>query len=348
MQRVPLSTAPAVVPITHHTSLTIQQPTASAELHAAFEQLTTDPSSRFLIASVSGETIVPRDTVAASSDFLSDLSLLAPHLTPNEALYILLRQSSGAEQPPRFVAVTYVPDAAPVRQKTLTASTRLALVRQLGGEHFAETIFATTAEELSAEGWRRHEAHVAGAAPLTEEEQNLVGIKEQEALESSSTAARRVQTSGHLSMQVQDGVIEALKGLPEGEANMVQLDIDVANETFRLVSTTTASAAELGGAIASDAPRYSFYRHDAAPDGSRPILFIYSCPPTSKVKERMVYAASRGFAIHLAEKEAGLEIHKRLEFGSPEDIGPSTIDEEFVVREEKKTGFSKPKRPGRR
>ncbi|OJD36137.1 actin monomer binding protein [Diplodia corticola] len=326
--------------------------TASAELHAAFEKLTTDPSSRFLIASVSGETIIPRDTIPASSDFLSDLSLLAPHLTPNEALYILLRQSDASstdsDATTRLVAVTYVPDAAPVRQKTLTASTRLALVRQLGGEHFAETVFATTAEELSAEGWRRHEAHVAGAAPLTEEERNLVGIKEQEALESSSTAARRVQTSGHLSMEVQEGVVEALRGLPEGEANLVQLDIDVANETFRLVSTTTASAAELGSVIAADAPRYSFYRHDAGPDGSRPILFIYSCPPTSKVKERMVYAASRGFAIHLAEKEAGIEIHKRLEFGSPEDIGPSTIDDEFVVREEKKTGFSKPKRPGKR
>lgn len=89
-------------------------------------------------------------------------------------------------------------------------------------------------------------------------------------------------------------------------------DIDVPNETFRLVSTTTVSAAELGNSIAPDAPRYSFYRHDAAPDGSRPILFIYTCPPTSKVKERMVYAASRGFALHLAEKEASIEIHKRV------------------------------------
>ncbi|KAK0659500.1 Twinfilin-1 [Lasiodiplodia hormozganensis] len=322
--------------------------TASAELHTAFEKLTTDPSSRFLIASVSGETIIPRESVAAQSDFYSDLSQLAPHLTPNEALYILVRQSSGDESA-RFVAVTYVPDAAPVRQKTLTASTRLALVRQLGGEKFAETFFATTAEELSAEGWKRHEAHVAGAVPLTEEEQNLVDIKEAEALESGGTGARRVQTSGHLSMQVQDGIVEALKSLPENDgANLVQLDIDVPNETFRLVSTTTVSAAELGSSIAPDAPRYSFYRHDTAPDGSRPILFIYTCPPTSKVKERMVYAASRGFAIHLAEKEASIEIHKRLEFSNPDEIGATTIDEEFAPKEEKKTGFSKPKRPGRR
>lgn len=106
----------------------------------------------------------------------------------------------------------------------LTASTRLALVRQLGSEHFAETFFATTAAELTADGWRRHEQHVEGAAPLTEEERNLEGIKAAEALESGGTGARRVQTSGHLSMEVGDGVVEALKGLAEGsEANLVQL-----------------------------------------------------------------------------------------------------------------------------
>ncbi|KAH7061169.1 hypothetical protein B0J12DRAFT_646775 [Macrophomina phaseolina] len=322
--------------------------TASAELHSAFQKLTTDPSLRFVIASIKDETILPRDTIAAQSDFLSDLSLLAPHLTPNEALYILLRQSEPSSNDQRFVAVTYVPDSAPVRQKTLTASTRLALVRQLGSEQFAETFFATTAEELSADGWKRHEAHVAGAVPLTEEEQNLVDIKEAEALESGGTGARRVQTSGHLSMEVQDGINEALKGLGAGaEENLVQLDIDLSSETFRLVSNTKVAASDLSSAIAADAPRYSFYRYDA-PDGSHPILFIYTCPPTSKVKERMVYATSRRFALYLAESDAGLEIHKRLEFGSPEDITPGTIDEEFAPKEEKKAGFSKPKRPGRR
>lgn len=63
--------------------------------------------------------------------------------------------------------------------------------------------------------------------------------------------------------------------------------------------------------IAGDAPRYSFYRH-ATPDGQQPIVFIYTCPPASKVKERMVYAASRGFAVYLAEKEAGIPIAKRV------------------------------------
>jgi twinfilin-like protein len=40
-----------------------------------------------------------------------------------------------------------VPNAAPVRQKMLFASTRLTLVRELGGEHFPESIFTTEASQ---------------------------------------------------------------------------------------------------------------------------------------------------------------------------------------------------------
>ncbi|KAK8252402.1 hypothetical protein HDK77DRAFT_460656 [Phyllosticta capitalensis] len=316
----------------------------STELHSAFNSLVNDESSRFLLATITDESLVPLETIPSQSpsNFHADLALLAPHIKPNEALYILLRRS-----PSRFVAVTYVPQTAPVRQKMLFASTRLTLVRELGGEKFEESIFATDANELTAEGWARHEAHVAGDQPLTQEEQDLQGIKEAELQESGGTGARRVQTSGHLSMSVGEGAVEALKGLKEGrEENLVQLKIDVQTETIILVSSTAgATAASLSTSIANDEPRYTFYRHTS--DGN-PILFIYTCPGTSKVKERMVYAASRGFAVLLAEQEAGLPIAKRLEFSSPEDIGPDAIDEEFAPKEEKKTGFAKPKRPGRR
>ena len=52
----------------------------------------------------------------------------------------------------------------------------------------------------------------------------MQGIKEAELQESGGTGARRVQTSGHLSMSVGEGAVEALKGLKEGgEENLVQL-----------------------------------------------------------------------------------------------------------------------------
>lgn len=101
---------------------------------------------------------------------------------------------------------------------------------------------------------------------------------------------------------------------------LVPQKIDVQTETIILVSSTAgATAASLSTSIANDEPRYTFYRHTS--DGN-PILFIYTCPGTSKVKERMVYAASRGFAVLLAEQEAGLPIAKRVSAVPPVLLAP--------------------------
>ena len=69
----------------------------------------------------------------------------------------------------------------------LFASTRLTLIRELGGEHFTESVFCTEADELSEKGWEKHVKHTESANPLTAEEQSLQDIKEAEALESRGT-----------------------------------------------------------------------------------------------------------------------------------------------------------------
>ena len=118
-----------------------------------------------------------------------------------------------------------MPNAAPVRQKMLFASTRLTLTRELGSENFGETLFVTEAEELTKAGWRRHEAHGEAANPLTQEERDLEDIREAEALESRGTAGKgRVGGGGRIAMQAEEGVREAIAGLSAaGEGNLVQL-----------------------------------------------------------------------------------------------------------------------------
>ena len=111
--------------------------------------------------------------------------------------------------------MTYVPDAAPVRQKMLFASTRLTLVRELGGEHFRETIFATTAEELSGRGFEKHDKHSKLEAPLTEEERSLGEVKRAEMEAGSGTGTREIHLSKSLAMPVGESALEALKQLGE-------------------------------------------------------------------------------------------------------------------------------------
>ena len=78
------------------------------------------------------------------------------------------------------------------------------------------------------------------------------------------------------------------------------------------------------------------------------VIFIYTCPSQSKIKERMMYASSRARVVSLAESEAGLEIAKRLEGSEPGEFTQDVLAKEFEVRKEESKGFARPKRPGRK
>jgi twinfilin-like protein len=133
---------------------------------------------------------------------------------------VILRRHESA---PALVAVTYVPDTAPVRQKMLFASTRLTLVRELGTEHFRETLFATTPEELSPAGFEKHDAHSALEAPLTEEEKSLGEVRRAEQEAGTGTATREIHLSTHMTTPIADDALEALKELAAEQRSLVML-----------------------------------------------------------------------------------------------------------------------------
>lgn len=119
--------------------------------------------------------------------------------------------------------MTYVPDTAKVRQKMLFASTRLTLVRELGTEHFRETIFVTTKAELTPEGFDKHDKHTAMEAPLTEQEKSLEDIKRAEAEAGSGTSSRQIHHQT-MAMPVKDDALAAMKELTEdGGKTLVML-----------------------------------------------------------------------------------------------------------------------------
>jgi twinfilin-like protein len=91
-----------------------------------------------------------------------------------------------------MVAVTYIPSTAPVRAKTLFASTRATLVKELGIE--GGTLFATEAAEvLEPREWEERERQ-GGAGPdealLTREERELQSVKRAEEEERHGTKGR--------------------------------------------------------------------------------------------------------------------------------------------------------------
>lgn len=322
---------------------------ASQELKSALGSLITSSSQRGIIATIQNETIVTASTISSSaSTFVDDLSNLQPHIKDNAALYILLRRADSLSDPDKsLVAVTYVPNAAPVRQKMLFASTRLTLVRELGGEHFAESVFTTEASELTPSGWEKHVAHTESENPLTAEEQSLQDIKAAEALESRGTRGQGLAQGGKLAIRADDEIAGALKKLGQGGTdNLVQLRMDGASETLKLVSSSSATPSTIASAIDPKEPRYAFYRHD---DPDATIVFISTCPSAAKIRERMLYAASRGNVVSLAQGDGGLKVVKKLEATNPDEVTEQVILDEFKVeKKEESKGFAKPKRPGRR
>jgi twinfilin len=229
----------------------------------------------------------------------------------------------------------------------LFASTRLTLVRELGGEHFPESLFCTEKEELTAQGWEKHKAHVESGNPLTKEEQELEGIREAEALESRGTQGQSLAQGGRIAIRADADISSALQTLGQaGPDNLVQLRMDVPTETLQLVSSSSATPSSLSSEIDKTEPRFTFYRHD---DPGASIVFISTCPSGAKIKARMLYAASRSNVISLAQSEGGLKVAKRIEATNPDEITEQVIAEEFkVAAVEEKKGFAKPKRPGRR
>ncbi|KAI5855097.1 actin depolymerizing protein [Durotheca rogersii] len=330
---------------------------ASQELVSRFNELLSDPGLFGLLVTISDEALAPLATLrraSSSSDFADDLGQLAPHLGADAPLYALLRRHAAA---PHLVAVTYVPDAAKVRQKMLFAATRLALVRELGSEHFRETLFATAPDELTPDGFARHDRHAALAAPLTDEERDLAAVKRAEAEAGAGTAVREIHLSKTMNMPVATDALVALSELGRGDGSgLVMLKINHDTEVVELVAddSTPASIAELVGVISATEPRFTFFRYRAAPphggEARDVVLFFYTCPPsaaTKGIKFRMIYPLMKRAVLQVATGEAGVAVEKKFEVEDPAEITEQSVLEDLFPEAETKTQFRRPKRPGR-
>jgi len=325
---------------------------ASQELQAQFTSLLETPSTFGLLVTIEKESLVPSTTLPSTgSSFSDNLSSLQSHLKPNAALYAILRRFDDA---PQFLAVSYVPDEAPVRQKMLFASTHLTLVRELGTEHFRETIFATTAEELSAAGFKKHDAHTKLEAPLTEEEQTLGEVKRAEQEAGAGTGTREIHLSKNLNMPVEADAIAALREIgEEGGRVVTMLKINPQTEVVELVpeSPNPSNITELVQAISTTEPRFTFFRFKHTHNGTEqsPILFLYTCPATStkSIKQRMLYPLMKRAVVTIAETEAGLKLDKKFEVEDPSEITEQGVLDDLHPKATARQGFSRPKRPGR-
>ncbi|KAF3483342.1 twinfilin A [Arthroderma uncinatum] len=368
--------------------------TVTAELQNAFASFLSDPSIFCLPIAITNEQLVALETIPFSSatgssndgnsQFYASLPSLSGLLQPKTPIYLLLRRSSE-NAAVGLIALTYVPSNSPVRSKTLFASTRTTLVRELGSEKFSDNIFATDVEEvLDEEEWRERELDMnakSGAGGtigdsrldelMGEQERELNAVRRGEN-DARDTWKRRMdigiggtvgnngqgQSSGSgasdssVLFKTGEGVEDALQSLGQNGAAVLLIGskklwqtIDVQTETLNLVGTESNVAPDsLSGFIPGSNPQYTFYRH---PDSSE-LIFIYTCPSGSSIKQRMLHASSRAGMLMWAARN-GVSVNHKIEASEADEITADRLKDEISPPvEEVKKAFARPKRPGKR
>lgn len=309
----------------------------SEDLSRSFSSLAS--TTRALKISILHEALMPNGELKASGTFEEDFDEISSLVRDDEAAYIMVRQEDGL-----YVFVSFVGESAKVKDKMMYASTRNTVSRELGSAKFASSYFATTRDELSYTSFARQEKGAIAEAPLSDKEKDLRDVKEAEG-ENHNTSTKRAIVSSGVSFPISKQAREALNVLKTTSVSrMVSLSINMISETIELEDDSEIDIDGLSSAVPADAPRYTFFAwvHELGGKGITTQCFIYTCPGSSKVRERMLYSSNRqgiisssGISIDHKYESEELDIHDLKNRVNP-------------PQETKSTGFSRPKRPGKK
>ncbi|XP_066284998.1 twinfilin-1-like isoform X1 [Branchiostoma lanceolatum] len=137
---------------------------------------------RAIKVSIENETLVLSDSGLADGTFEEDWdTIVLPMLEEKQPCYIFYRldsrESHGGFE---WLFLAYSPDLAHVREKMTYAATRATLKKEFGQGQIKEEVFGTTPEDISLAGYHKHLQAQNAPAPLTEAEEELRYIKQQE------------------------------------------------------------------------------------------------------------------------------------------------------------------------
>ncbi|KAJ2518529.1 Twinfilin-1 [Coemansia sp. RSA 1939] len=312
----------------------------SSDLSAKFVDALSAGTTRALKVSIVGETLEATGNLQTLGTLEEDMDRLHSLLEETEPCYLLVRldggngsTGDGTQQPAgnKWMFCSYVPDSAKVRAKMLYASTKATVTKTLGESYFIDDIFGTDAQDFSASGYRRHRQHVDSGAPLTEREEEMQRIRDLEgysAADMPTMDSRRTHVSG-ATCPLTDGARTALSDYARGTVNIVVLAIDPRSETVDVDrAETLQSHDDVAPALPANAPRFVFYWYDSSTS-----LFVYSCPASCGMRERMVYSSFRHGLLTTAQDSLGVAVHAKFEVDDPKtELSAQALAQEVADR----------------
>ncbi|KAG2120031.1 actin depolymerizing protein [Suillus clintonianus] len=305
----------------------------SPELTKEFADAVETKNVRFIKVIIQDESLVSVTSLSVTESLNEDLVQLQDHLEEKEPCYILARLD---DPPSEWLAISYVPDFANVRDKTLYASTRGSLTKSLGSTVFTDSLFATSKADVTPESYEAHKKHQAAPKPLSAREQEIANIKaaEREAGNSyEGSNARKNHIGQRVGLSWSSDAEDAVKGLgSRDDSRIVILKIEPSTESLELDSFADVTVDHLSSSIPSDQPSYVFYAWtNSYSQSGGDIVFIYSCPTTSPVRYRMLYS-SAAMSTYLAAKDLLAEIGSTFPLATKriETSDPTELDEAFL------------------
>jgi len=273
-----------------------------------------------------------------------------PLVDPDQPAYFLYRMDEKDSSGYLWIFISWSPDHAHTRQKMLYASTKATFKKEFGQGQIKDEYFASTREEMTLSGYRRHLASEAGPGPLSREEEEMKEIKETETRVDIGVDTKQ-QTMSSLAFPMERDALMALEDFLKKGHDYVQLSIDLANETILLKKKGVYAVEDLPSLVPEDGARYHLFRfkHQFQGEATSSIVFIYSMPGYSvSIKERMLYSSCKNAVVEIIEKHYNIEIAKKIEIDSGAELTEQFLQNEVhPVAISTKPKFSKPAPPSK-
>ncbi|EDW24604.1 GL24238 [Drosophila persimilis] len=306
---------------------------------------------RVVKVSIENEQLSCSATADVKKDWERDYDkLLGPLLEETVPCYILYRLDAKIPLGHSWLLISWIPDTASIRQKMVYASTKATLKTEFGSAYITEELHATTLEETTLEGYRKHKRDFAAPAPLTTREEELKELRKTEVHTEISTNTRH-QTLGGISCPLTDATVASVQDLVRGNYDYLQFRIDLEEERIHVSHAAQVELSALPKQVPEDHARYHLFlfRHTHEGDYQESYVFVYSMPGyTCSVRERMMYSSCKApFLEQLAA--LGVDVVKKLEIDNGNELTEAyLLDELHPKKILHRPAFAKPKGPPNR
>uniref|UniRef100_U5EWR4 Twinfilin n=1 Tax=Corethrella appendiculata TaxID=1370023 RepID=U5EWR4_9DIPT len=323
---------------------------ANAELLKFFGKCK-DGKTRVIKISIKNEELTLIDHKKVDKDWEKDYDKCVKSLIEDDVpCYVLYRLDPKTPIGHAWLLISWTPDSATVREKMLYASTKATLKLEFGSANIKEELHATSKDETTLDGYFKHKKAFSAPNPLTTREEELEELKRNEVKTDYSVDSRQ-QTLGGINCPMSEAAQNAIADTVRGSFNYLQFRIDLQEEKIHLVKADNIVLEKLSKEIPADHARYHIYlfKHTHEGDYQESFIFIYSMPGYAcTVKERMMYSSCKGPFLD-AIQGLGLEIVKKLEIDSGDELTEDYFQDELHPKKIlHRPQFSKPKGPPNR